>query len=134
MNDLSSIQSNLCHTTGVRKKIREELDLVLEQEETLWFQKSQEQWLELGDHNTGFFHASTIIRRKHNRVEGLFDNEGNWVDNKEDMENLATEFFSNLYSASISSVDSNSNLGGVFPHLDSSEWDELCKRVSMDEI
>ncbi|KAL8152609.1 hypothetical protein V2J09_010369 [Rumex salicifolius] len=49
--------------------LMKELDLVLEQEETLWYQKSWEKWIALGDRNTSFFHTSTIIRKRKNWVE-----------------------------------------------------------------
>ncbi|KAL8143900.1 hypothetical protein V2J09_016932 [Rumex salicifolius] len=42
-----------------------ELDLVLNQEELLWHQKSRELWLQGGVYkSTSFFHTSMIIRRK----------------------------------------------------------------------
>ena len=47
----------------------------------LWFQKSREKWVELGDRNTKYFHTSTIIRRCRNRIEALKDNEDRWVVN-----------------------------------------------------
>ncbi|XP_010422854.1 PREDICTED: uncharacterized protein LOC104708063 [Camelina sativa] len=48
-----------------------ELELVLEQEEVLWFQKSREKWIALGERNTKYFHTSTIIRRRKNMIEML---------------------------------------------------------------
>lgn len=48
-----------------------ELDVVLEQEELIWFQKSREKWVVHGYRNTKFFHTSTMIRRKINRIERL---------------------------------------------------------------
>ncbi|CAA7048083.1 unnamed protein product [Microthlaspi erraticum] len=39
-----------------------DLDVLLEQEETLWYQKSREKWIALGDRNTKYYHTSTIIR------------------------------------------------------------------------
>ncbi|KAL8151698.1 hypothetical protein V2J09_021506 [Rumex salicifolius] len=55
------------------QKLREELDLTLEQEETLWFQKSRERWVAQGDRNTRYFHTNTIIRRRRNRISSLRD-------------------------------------------------------------
>ncbi|ONI13814.1 hypothetical protein PRUPE_4G246900 [Prunus persica] len=43
-------------------------------------QKSRLRWLQEGDRNTKFFHLTTIIRRRRNRIERLKDNEGVWVE------------------------------------------------------
>ncbi|KAL8170569.1 LOW QUALITY PROTEIN: hypothetical protein V2J09_022373 [Rumex salicifolius] len=48
--------------------LEKELELILEQEEVLWLQKSREKWIKLGDRNTQFFDMPTIIRRWLNRV------------------------------------------------------------------
>ena len=40
---------------------------------------SRVRWLQCGDSNTSFFHTSTIVRRRRNKVEGLEDVNGNWV-------------------------------------------------------
>ena len=51
-------------------------DIVLEQEEILWHQKSRAIWIVSGDGNTKYFHTSTIIRRRRNRMESLKDDNG----------------------------------------------------------
>lgn len=50
-----------------------ELDDILEQEELLWRHKSRVSWLLAGERNTRFFHASTVIRRRQNRIRRLMD-------------------------------------------------------------
>ena len=54
------------------KQLIEEFNNTLVQEELLWFQKSREQWVKFGDRNTKFFHVQTLVRRKHNKIHGLF--------------------------------------------------------------
>ncbi|CAA7018343.1 unnamed protein product [Microthlaspi erraticum] len=78
--------------------LSKELDLTLEQEEVIWFQKSREKWIPLGDRNTSFFHTSTIIRRRRNRIEMLKKDDGSWVTNAPELENLAVEYYRRLYS------------------------------------
>lgn len=56
-----------------------ELDVVLAQEEMIWFQKSREKWIAMGDRNTTYFHTSTIIRRRRNRIEMLQNDAGLWI-------------------------------------------------------
>ncbi|XP_074288047.1 uncharacterized protein LOC141613204 [Silene latifolia] len=59
------------------QKLRGQLDEVLREEELLWFQKSRMEAICDGDRNTRLFHLSTVIRRKHNRIEALQDGLGN---------------------------------------------------------
>lgn len=75
-----------------------EFDVVLEQEEMIWFQKSREKWIVEGDRNTKFFHTSTIIRRRRNMIEMLKNDEGSWVTNAQDLEKIAVEYYKRLYS------------------------------------
>lgn len=63
----------LVHTEDLLEKekiLLQMFETLLEQEEMLWFQKSREKFIELGDRNTTFFHTSTVIRRRHNSIRG----------------------------------------------------------------
>lgn len=75
-----------------------ELEMVLEQEEVLWYQKSREKWIAHGDRNTSFFHTSTIIRRRRNRIEMLKNDVDVWISDAKELENLAVTYYKNLYS------------------------------------
>jgi hypothetical protein len=55
----------------LQKELLAEYENILFQEETLWFQKSGEQWIKLGSRNTSFFHAQSVIRRKRNKIHGI---------------------------------------------------------------
>lgn len=78
--------------------LQKELDVVLEQEEMIWFQKSREKWFAHGDRNTKFFHTSTVIRRRRNRIEMLKNDDGQWISNGPELEKLAVGYFKRLYS------------------------------------
>ncbi|KAL7207488.1 hypothetical protein ACSBR1_029440 [Camellia fascicularis] len=41
---------------------------ILYQEEIFWFQKSQSNWISLGERNTRFFHIVTLAKRRHSRI------------------------------------------------------------------
>lgn len=89
------------HSDDLLKKEEEklkELDIVLEQEEMVWFQKSREKWVAHGDQNTKFSHLSTVIRRRRNCIDMLKDEAGNWVSDPKVLEVLAVEYFWRLYS------------------------------------
>ncbi|KAL8170434.1 hypothetical protein V2J09_022238 [Rumex salicifolius] len=78
--------------------LREDLDLTLDQEEALWYQKSRESWLALGNRNTKFFHLSTIIHRRKNKILALrIDEEDTWITDQAELECSVVSFF-NLYT------------------------------------
>ncbi|KAL8171914.1 hypothetical protein V2J09_023718 [Rumex salicifolius] len=72
----------------LQNRLKGELEDVLQQEEVLWFQKSREKWIEGGDRNTTFFHASAIVRRRRNHISALRDEENNWVTEKQNLEDM----------------------------------------------
>ncbi|XP_013607689.1 PREDICTED: uncharacterized protein LOC106314355 [Brassica oleracea var. oleracea] len=73
-------------------------DVVLEQEEMVWYQKSREKWIVFGNRNTNYYHTNTIVRRKRNIIEMLKDDVGRWVDQSEELEKLAIAYYKRLYS------------------------------------
>ncbi|CAN1836517.1 hypothetical protein LINPERHAP1_LOCUS34801 [Linum perenne] len=46
-----------------------------------WSQKANVRWLNEGDRNTSFFHATTIYRRQRNQISRLQDHNGEWITN-----------------------------------------------------
>jgi hypothetical protein len=55
----------------VAKEMAELIDLLLEQEETHWMQRSRANWLKHGDRNTSFFHHYATTRRKFFFIKNL---------------------------------------------------------------
>ncbi|KAF7835740.1 ribonuclease H [Senna tora] len=89
----------------LEKELRLELDETLNQEEVLWFQKSRELWVKHGNKNTKFFHTQTLVRRKRNKIEGLFiDNI--WCTDNEKLEHEVSKFFKSLFQEEVSSTSS----------------------------
>ncbi|XP_057426143.1 uncharacterized protein LOC130719539 [Lotus japonicus] len=56
----------------LEKELQVEYEQILTQEELTWFQKSREKWVKFGDRNTRFFHTQTVVRRKRNKIHGLY--------------------------------------------------------------
>lgn len=73
------------------------MEEVLNDEEMLWFQKSRLEAIGDGDRNTRYFHLSTIIRRKRNKVEGLMDENGEWVTDGDQVRDMVRQFWSHLF-------------------------------------
>ena len=63
----------------LERSLQKDYTDVLKQEEMFWFQKSNEKWVKMGDRNTSFFHTQTIVRRKRNKIAGLFLQDGSWT-------------------------------------------------------
>ncbi|CAA7029675.1 unnamed protein product [Microthlaspi erraticum] len=103
------------------------LDVVLEQEEMIWFQKSREKWIPLGDRNTRFFHTSTVIRRQRNRIEMLKRSDGSWITDSAEMELLAREFSAFEIEAAVRGMGKYKTPGpdGYQPVFYQSCWDTV---------
>ena len=75
------------------------------EEELHWKQKSRANWLKEGDENTKYFHASTKQRRARNRIIGLVNSDGDWVKSEEEIENVASNYFTHLFTSSLQSTE-----------------------------
>lgn len=80
-------------------KAERDLEKLLEEDEIYWKQRAREDWLHWGDRNTKWFHLRASQRRKTNRIEGLFNEQGDWISEHADLDNLALMYFNNLFSS-----------------------------------
>lgn len=69
------------------------MDDILAQEEMMWYKKSRVSWLKDGDKNTTFFQLSTIIRRWKNKITAIKDEQGNWVQSKNEVQKVCVDYF-----------------------------------------
>ena len=81
----------------LERKIPKDLDLTLQQEELRLFQRSREDWLTSGDRNTKFYHISTVVCRRRNKLECLKNNTGEWITDPISLEGVVMDFYKNLY-------------------------------------
>ncbi|KAH9798495.1 reverse transcriptase domain-containing protein [Citrus sinensis] len=84
-------------------RLRRDLEMVMGQEEILWWQKSRKDWIMHGDRNTKFFHQKTIVRMRRNKIEAIQDNSGNWLYNAEEIRKHAVGYFSALFTSEAAS-------------------------------
>lgn len=87
----------------------------------------------LGDKNTKFFHSSTIVRRRRNKIDALMNEEGDWVFENEALKDLAVRFYVKLFIEEVGSykwVRGDNN----FPPLEVGEKSLLSASVFDDEI
>lgn len=104
---------------------------MLLQEELLWLQKSRNDWLKHSDNNTRFFHTSTLVRRRRNKVGFLIDDSGQRVENAEHLKILDLNFYKDLFTE-----DPNAGgdfLKGCFPTLGTGTKQRLGARFTLEE-
>lgn len=80
---------------------------ILKQGEVLWYQKSRAKWILEGDRNTKFFHFSTIIRSRRNRILSLKDSGGNWINDVQEIKLLINNHFMSIFCISVNNTSMN---------------------------
>jgi hypothetical protein len=80
------------------------IELLLEQDEVHWMQRSRANWLQQGDRNTAFFHQFATARRKKNMIKKLKHN-NIWVEGNAALKPIVKDYFSNLFSSEVQDVN-----------------------------
>ena len=80
---------------GLKKEINE----IQIQEEIMWNQRSRALWLKWGDRNMKFFHATASQQRRKNRIDGLQNHQGEWIDDQEGIENIILDYFTKIFKS-----------------------------------
>jgi hypothetical protein len=70
---------------------------LLQQEESLWKNKSRELWLICKDLNTRFVHTSTLIRLKWNNIDRLFSPNVGWISDRAAIGRCFVTHFKDLF-------------------------------------
>ena len=133
LNGIQMAQEHDSHNLDIlEKNLRKEFQTILRQEELLWRQKSRIQWISKGDRNTRFFHLSTIIRHKINKIKRIKIN-GEWSNDQEDIKNHIQHYFMNIFSAD-PDMDLNDLTFPTRPKLLDIDNLYLSSRVTMYEV
>jgi hypothetical protein len=99
----------------------------------VWRQKSRETWLKEGDRNSRFFHLSTIIRRKHNSIDAIKYDFGDWIISKSEIKKFVVSKFIDLFTEEPISFPSGlDNL--ISPTISSMQNEALCNIPTPLEI
>jgi hypothetical protein len=69
--------------------VNRRLDELVLREEMMWRQRSRVTWLKHGDQNTKYFHRKASWRAKKNKIKKLKKEDGQVVQNQDELENLA---------------------------------------------
>ena len=134
-NKISLIQQAVPSRENLNTKasLNLELDEWLTREDLRLQQSSRELWVKEGDHNSRFFHLSTIIRRRRNSISEIKLDDGSWIRGREDIQRYFLDNFSTLYNSC--QPQSPVNLENLIqPCVSDQENLGLCKVPSRDEI
>ena len=80
-------------------RLRKEINILLDDEELWWQQRSTVQWLGEGDRNTKYFHHRASERRHKNTINRLWNDEGVWCESKESIIKRAIDYFESIYTS-----------------------------------
>lgn len=101
-NQLASIQAASPSNSSdlQQRQIREEIEVLLDREEMYYHQRSRIRWLQYGDKNISFFHASVVQRRQRNQLLRLKDENGDWLSSEGQINHQLGGYFSSLFKGS----------------------------------
>ncbi|KAK9988211.1 hypothetical protein SO802_028450 [Lithocarpus litseifolius] len=120
---------------NLEKELRLELNSILKQEEELWALKSRINWMIQGDRNTSFYHVSTLIRRKHNKILNLKNNQGDWINDITEVMDFVRDHIIKLFSTELTFSSRSTLLSDpVWPHISEVEANYINTPVSDEEI
>lgn len=77
---------------------KEKLSDLLLHEELYWKQRAKTFWLEEGDSDSRFFHASASSRKKTNHIDGLRAEDGSMITDHGQLCNLLERYYKNVFS------------------------------------
>ena len=87
---------NLSQLRKQKKKVND----LLQKQEIMWRQRFRVDWLREGDQNTKFFHGQATMRKRKNKISKLKNSNGDWVYDHEEIERMANDYYSELFTTS----------------------------------
>ena len=90
-------------------------------------------WHTCGDRNTKFYHALIKQRRIQNRIIGLYNEDGNWVNSESEVEGVAVKYFTDLFHTA-SPAEFDSFLEEVPTSITETQNIKLMARATEDEV
>ena len=80
------------------KRVKEEINTQLYNDELHWRQRSRSIWLKVRDKNTKFFHQRASQRRRKNHISGVLDNDWVWWEFDVGIATVAEKYFQDLFT------------------------------------
>ena len=109
------------------KKLRAEMNELLERDEIMWCQRSRVQWLKEGNGNTKFFHNKANQRRRKNAIEKLKDEHERIQADPTIIEQIIVNYFTQIYTCS-----NPHNFGPILEAIETSVTEYMNARLSQE--
>jgi hypothetical protein len=117
------------------RSLERQLDEVLSTNERYWKQRARVEWLRQGDRNSRFFHLKASTRKARNRIDGITNELGLWVDSKLEVEGVITQYFEKIFASSNPSMSAIGEItDGIHTRLDSHKMQQLELNFVGDEV
>ena len=114
-------------------RLKKELNVLYDKEEKMWQQRSQKQWLKIGDQNTRFFHGFATQRKRYNFIKGLGDEQRVMQEDEGAVLALLVEYYTKLFTSS-NPQDLDHILDGVQFVVTDEMREELGKPYTSEEV
>jgi hypothetical protein len=133
--DLNQVMSGPLSDEAISKQrdIQLKMENLLEQEELYWVQRGRVNWLKHGDQNTAFFHRFATGRRKRNFIKYLKNEDGDIIEDHDQVMGIARDYFQTLFTAEVQDPDPNV-LNKVLPSVTPEMNEKLLAPYSRDEV
>jgi hypothetical protein len=115
------------------KEMADLIEMLLEQEEISWLQRSIANWLQHGDRNTTFFHNFATARRKKNFIKKLKNEANAWVEVTDMLKPIVFNYFSNLFSSEVQATDP-ALLKKIVPRVSEAMNTNLKEQYTAEEV
>lgn len=117
-------------SSGVQEynQLRWEYLRLLEKQKIFWKQRAKQFWLHEGDKNTRFFHKYASVRKEHNKITKLKDDQGVWRETDQEIQEVIVNYFENIFQTL--------SMGEQLSDRDTVRrvTDELCLPVMDEEV
>ena len=113
--------------------LSKQLDDLLLKQEIFWRQRSRVAWLQYGDRNTKFFHSKASQRRHRNFIKGIKNDNGDWVEEVDEVAEVASDYFMNIFKA-ITCDRMEECLNAVHQRLTADMLEVLSRPYSREEV
>jgi hypothetical protein len=81
------------------KILQQDIDKLLEFEDTRWKQRAKQSWYRDGDRNTPFFHAWATHRRRINTIKRVTTRDGREMTKVEDISDAFVSYYNELFTS-----------------------------------